>query len=339
MPVIVRGGGGGSFFKGYAPKPVTGIKAVVSVLEIKLNWTDPEDVVYETATLSKWAKTYLVRKIGEFPENLKDGELLLENTVRNQYQTTSFSDKNNIVEETTYYYRFFTESNTGVINADSSQVVKATASKVSSVLEENSWDLIATIAEEGRAQDYWQVGDEKILTLTNGSESIPMQIWGFNKDPMQGGGKAGITFGSKTLTKQLKRFHSIFRSYPRWAVSDLRTFLNGSSFFGLMPRDLQDRIKTIKTESYRYDYSEYEISYDAIFVPSVESVPKMGNYTIFTDDASYKKKINGLEIFAHYWLRDSEASNQGYVEVITINGNIGNTRCDTDNHICFQFCL
>lgn len=342
MTLIPRGSGftiGGGNFKGYAPKPVTGIKATNSQLEVRLNWIDPEDVVYETATLSKWAKTYLVRKTGEFPENLKDGELIVENTVRNQYETDYFSDKKNIVAGTTYCYRFFTESDTGVINADSTQVIKVTASDVSSILEENSWDLIATIAEEGRAQEFWNVGDEKILSIggTAYAQDVVMQIWGFNVDTLSTGKKANITFGSKDLTNEKIVFWD--STYTDWSKSTQRNILNGTNFLGYFPSDLKNAIKTTKVHSFCQGPGKIIVTSDKIWTPAwSDNSPSMDAYSIFTNNASRRKKSNG--VYAVYNTRDVEVgASNGAIICIATDGSKAGGLIKAERPVCFGFCL
>lgn len=346
MPLIPRGSGlgtGNGSFKGYAPKPVTEIKAVNSISEIRLNWTDPEDVQYETATLAKWDKTYLVRKIGDFPKDLKDGKLIVENTVRNQYKTDYFSDENDITAGITYYYRFFTESDMGVINADSTQVIKVTASEVSSILEENSWETIAMVAGEGRAQEFWNVGDEKILSIggTSYAQDIVMQIWGFGVDDLSAGGKAPITFGSKNLTNQKLAFSN--GTYTDWTTSLSRGMLNSDDFLGKFPSELKNIIKSTKVVSHCQDGSRKGIikeTSDKLWIPAwSEHSPCMEAYSIFTNNDSRKKKSNG--VYDSYNTRESniEDASNGHIICITNTGEEAGGHIAASRPICFGFCL
>lgn len=61
-------------------------------------------------------------------------------------------------------------------------------------LEEASWDFIASVAEAGRASDYFRIGEEKTVTLRNGV-TVKVAIMGFNDQALANGtGNAGITF-------------------------------------------------------------------------------------------------------------------------------------------------
>ena len=100
--------GGGT--KGYPTADVSNITGAPSGgLKILLKWTDPEDTVLDNAVLSSWHSTLIVRKMNSVPESVKDGVLILENTVKNQYQNTWYEDTNSLIDGATYYYRFFTK--------------------------------------------------------------------------------------------------------------------------------------------------------------------------------------------------------------------------------------
>ena len=66
-------------------------------------------------------------------------------------------------------------------------------------LNDASWETIAEKSADGTASQLWKVGDEKILTLNDGSQ-VPVVIVGFNHDDLSdGSGKAGITFAFNAI--------------------------------------------------------------------------------------------------------------------------------------------
>ena len=77
-------------------------------------WSDPADVIIDGTTIAAWAGTKLVRKLGSAPADEDDGTVILDNTVRNAYATTGFTDSN-IEYDTTYYYRFFPYTDRDVV--------------------------------------------------------------------------------------------------------------------------------------------------------------------------------------------------------------------------------
>ncbi|MCQ2795188.1 MAG: DUF6273 domain-containing protein [Bacilli bacterium] len=73
--------------------------------------------------------------------------------------------------------------------------ISVTGSSYSKSLEGSSWDEIAEIAETGRADEFFGVGNTKEVTLKGQSFSHTVRIIDFNHDDLaDGSGKAGITF-------------------------------------------------------------------------------------------------------------------------------------------------
>jgi len=64
------------------------------------------------------------------------------------------------------------------------------------------WEAIDYIAQQNLAKEYYAVGDEKDVTLTDG-ETLTFVILGFNHDDLSDGtGKAKISICMKHLTAQ-----------------------------------------------------------------------------------------------------------------------------------------
>ena len=103
---------------------VTNITAKSGDGSIEISWSDPDDVIVDDITI-KWKSTKLVYKAGSYPENAYDGVLLLENIDRNAYLKTPFTI-NGLTNNTTYYFAFFTYTESGVVNDDESQRISAT---------------------------------------------------------------------------------------------------------------------------------------------------------------------------------------------------------------------
>jgi len=80
--------------------------------EVHLKWTDPNDLVYDGATLARWAGTKIVRKEGGVPENKDDGTVVLDSKTKNAYSSTAYIDSG-LTNDTTYYYRLFPYSTVG----------------------------------------------------------------------------------------------------------------------------------------------------------------------------------------------------------------------------------
>lgn len=105
---------------GYPVGAVTGFGATPDNQEVTLTWTDPADVTIEDSlgnqiTISKWKGTKVLRKTTGFPQNENDGVTVVDNGVRNQYQSDGFVDTG-LTNETTYYYSAFPYSDSDVFD-------------------------------------------------------------------------------------------------------------------------------------------------------------------------------------------------------------------------------
>lgn len=83
---------------------------------VDLTWTDPVDKYAapdgQTATnpwdnVATWDHTIIVRKAGSAPTSPSDGELVYTETTRNQHQYTAYSDTDNVINNTVYYYAVY----------------------------------------------------------------------------------------------------------------------------------------------------------------------------------------------------------------------------------------
>lgn len=102
---------------GVAPKHITGKSISKSGTAYTLKWTDPTDTIVSSETICTWGGTIIVRKAGSYPQNPKDGTVVLDNKTRNQYAEDGFVDT---VEDGTvdYKYRAFPYSQQGTYNLE-----------------------------------------------------------------------------------------------------------------------------------------------------------------------------------------------------------------------------
>ena len=70
----VESGGGG-----ISPSNVSDLKIKVGNQKLTIFWSDPGNTVVEGQTLCTWKGTKLVQKAGSYPENAKDGTVLVDN--------------------------------------------------------------------------------------------------------------------------------------------------------------------------------------------------------------------------------------------------------------------
>ena len=122
IDIETGGSGGGS---GIAPNNVSDINLKTGNTKLTIAWSDPSDTIIEGQTLSTWKGTKLVQKVGSFPENPKDGTLLLDNQTRDKYKTNGF-EITGLTNGETYYFALFPYSDTGATNLNTANRISGT---------------------------------------------------------------------------------------------------------------------------------------------------------------------------------------------------------------------
>lgn len=118
--VDIESGGGG-----IAPSNVSDLKIKVGNTKLTILWSDPGNTVVEGQTLCTWKGTKLVIKAGAYPENAKDGTVLVDNQVLDAYKTNGF-EISNLNNGTTYYFALFPYADTGATNLNSANRISGT---------------------------------------------------------------------------------------------------------------------------------------------------------------------------------------------------------------------
>lgn len=113
---------------GIAPNDCSEISVKAGNSKLTVYWKDPDDTVVEGQTLCKWAGTKLVVKEGAYPENVNDGILLVDSTVKNQYAKDAGSgyEYNSLKNGTTYYFSLFPYSDQKAVNKSENNRVSGT---------------------------------------------------------------------------------------------------------------------------------------------------------------------------------------------------------------------
>lgn len=138
----------------------TSLAATAGNAQVELTWTDPankyatpEGEVSETGDqlVSEWSHTVLVRKTGSQPAGPDDGTVVVSSSVRNQYQTTPYTDSG-LTNDTTYFYGVFAYNKDGV--ASPGAFVSATP-KAGTPLSELTEGTIIKINENGSPVEFY----------------------------------------------------------------------------------------------------------------------------------------------------------------------------------------
>ena len=110
---------------GIAPSNVSGLKIKIGNQKLTVFWSDPGDIVVEGQTLCTWKGTKLVQKAGSFPENAKDGTILVDNQTLDAYKTSGY-EVNNLTNGQTYYFGLFPYSDKSAVNVNSANMISGT---------------------------------------------------------------------------------------------------------------------------------------------------------------------------------------------------------------------
>ena len=138
----------------------TSFAATAGNAQVELTWTDPQDKyatpegeVSETGDqlVSEWSHTVLVRKTGSQPAGPDDGTVVVSSSVRNQYQTTPYTDTG-LTNDTQYFYGVFAYNKDGV--ASSGAFVSATP-KAGTPLSELTEGTLIKINENGSPVEFY----------------------------------------------------------------------------------------------------------------------------------------------------------------------------------------
>lgn len=177
--------------------------------------------------------------------------------------------------------------------------------------EDCTWDEIKAISEAGKGDEYFNLGDKKTFTTTDGKE-IVMEIVAFNADTKADGtGTAGITWISKGIVATRTMTNEVVGD-DSWTNCDMHDWYVGS-FYGTLPADVKNVIEKVnKTYSYKENDNEITLSCtEDIWIPSTREIfgadrgyenagPEYTDY--FTSDAvRVKYDNNGGPI--NWWLR------------------------------------
>ena len=110
---------------GVSPSNVTDARVKVANGKLTIFWSDPGDTVVGEDTICTWKGTKLVQKVGSYPENAKDGTVLVDNQVLDAYKTNGF-EINGLTNGVTYYFALFPYSDTGATNISTKNLLSGT---------------------------------------------------------------------------------------------------------------------------------------------------------------------------------------------------------------------
>lgn len=216
-----------------------------------------------------------------------------------------------------------------------------------------SWSEIAQIASSGKAAEKFNVGDEKEITLTDGTV-MKCCIAGFNRDTLSDdSGTAPITVFMKNVYPVNKRFGSAVtktNSSDPYHRSEFGQYIT-TELYNLLPDDLKANVKLVKkmcdgegnTRIY-HDY--YTWAFTATELGAGIGYGHVYEYfdtkTLSYDERKARRKLTTpTGGSASYWVRMHSVWN-GYMNYCKTSGEFSSTASfsNTAKHYChFGFCI
>lgn len=186
-----------------------GFAAKAGNAQVTLTWTDPKDKyatpegdISDTGDqlVSEWDHTVLVRKTGSQPAGPNDGTVVVSSSVRNQYQSTPYTDTG-LTNDTTYYYAVFAYNKDGVASAGA--FVNATP-KAGTPVSSLAVGTLIKINENGAPVEYMVV-----------NQGLPSSMYDASCD------------GCWVLRKDIEENRIWDSSNNDYKNSDIQAYLNG----------------------------------------------------------------------------------------------------------------
>ncbi len=239
-------------------------------------------------------------------------------------------------------------------------------------LENASWDVIAALAESGRAKSLFKVGAEKKVQLKSGGTAT-FVILGFEHDDLSDGtGKACITFGMKNLLADYYSMNGSSTNEGGWDQSEMRNSTMQSLLEDL-PDDLVKVIKTVKKRTSAGNTStDIVTSDDSLWLLSLAEICSerairnsawssisdyadtyMGEgeqYDYYksaagdidpndANDGLVKSLDDGGGSTDIWWLRSPNVGNSSYFLCVYYDGYVRGDYADGSSGVCLGFCV
>lgn len=153
------------YTKQYPIGPALNIDINTTKDSVQLKWTDPKNPILDKIYFSKWEFTKIIKKKNTPPENIWDGETILDCKEYNKYSEEYFVD-NDVELGSTYYYAIVPCSDLGKHSWDKVDMIKLTIVDAKPVLSDNTIDTINTMIHNGCASKLWNIGDTISLDIS-----------------------------------------------------------------------------------------------------------------------------------------------------------------------------
>lgn len=299
----------------------TAFSASAGNAEVELTWTDPKDKyatpegnISDTGDqlVSEWDHTVLVRKTGSQPAGPNDGTVVVSSSVRNQYQSTPYTDTG-LTNDTTYYYAVFAYNKDGVASAGAfANATPMAGTPVSSL----AVGTLIKINENGAPVEHLIV-----------NQGLPSSMYDASCD------------GCWVLRKDIAENRAWDSSDNNYKNSDIHAYLNGS-WTSRYSAGVLSQIKQVKIPYVNgtggspvasganglsckiFLLSGYEVGFSTNNSYFPHDGAKLSYFSSGTDSAANNKRIakyNGSA--TRWWLRSPDTLNTFDVWHVYPNGN------------------
>lgn len=212
-----------------------------------------------------------------------------------------------------------------------------------------SWETIIRVSESGMASTLFKIGDQKQLTCTapNGvTQTVTMQIVGFDQDTLKDGTKAGITLLSLPPSEEnWMRMDETNKAYS-WNYSNLYKNLY-SVTVPSFPEDLRNGIKYVKKITRKWvdgtDGTGQDSLTPRIWIPSLgefDITKDMFGKNVYPEDDGIKYTYDYKTLWdnRNVWFRSGNyaSSNQVYAWAAA---RVQSESAMASNDVVFGFCI
>jgi len=193
--------------------------------------------------------------------------------------------------------------------------------------ENMTWEQIKAIGDAGKADEYFNLGDTKTITLTDNTTMV-MEIVAFDEDTKEDGTKAAITWLAKdVVTKHI--MNTANTNAGGWEASEMRGWLQGD-FYATLPTEVTEHIVEVNKTYFDHTSGTTKSCADKVWIPSYGEIfgdtqfeSSGAVYTEYFSSASARAKLYGGSA-AYWWLRSATGGilNNSFFYV-TSDGKLG----------------
>lgn len=219
---------------------------------------------------------------------------------------------------------------------------------VGATLEDTSWDNIAIVSDFGMAQNYWQIGDKKNITV-NGA-TYAAQIIGFDRDTLttaeDSRTKAGITFQLVDCLNTTYPMNNSDSNSSGWSRSKMRTSTI-ATLLDQLSSDLKSVLKFVdKVTSVGNKQSALETTSDKLFLLSAIEIfgttsgayaGEGEQYEYYAAGNSKIKKVN--DSAKSWWTRSPSSGGNANFCAVSSSGSSLSTSASNSCGVSFCFCV